>query len=408
MSTIAANQQAANSFEIERHSAAYFTRRLKRCLALEDFDVEARHHLPRMLYGFIAGAAERNAALQGNAAAYADYFFVPRVLKDVSKRSQSTTLFGKEYSAPFGMAPTGLAAVCAYRGDIVEGKAAVAANIPMILSATSLIPLEDVRRETGIGWYQAYLPGENARIEPLVDRVLTAGYETFVLTVDVPVAANRENNVRNGFSIPVKPSPRLFWEGLSHPHWLLGTFARTLLKHGLPHVENMDATRGPPIISRSLERAVGNRDQLAWHHVNLIRKRWPGKLVIKGLLSPDDARIARDCGADGVIVSNHGGRQLDAAIAPLHMLPRVVDAVPGMTVMIDGGIRRGTDVIKALALGASFVFLGRPFLFAAAIAGEAGVSAAIDILKSEIARDMALLGINAVSEINSTLIERVP
>jgi L-lactate dehydrogenase (cytochrome) len=404
MSAITTSQPG---FVATRNQGAATAHRFHHLLALQDFDAEAKRRLPRMLYGFISGAAERNASLADNAAAFADYFFVPRVLADVSRRSQRTTLFGKEYSAPFGIAPTGAAAICAYRSDIVEGKAAVAANIPMILSATSLIPLEDVRRESGIGWYQAYLPGENARIEPTVDRVLAAGYDTFVLTADVPVSANRENNVRNGFSIPIKPSVRLVWEGVTHPRWLLGTFARTLIKHGLPHVENMDAVRGPPIISRNLERATGNRDQLSWDHVRLIRKRWPGKLVIKGLLSPEDARTARDCGADGIIVSNHGGRQLDATIAPLRMLPRVVEAVPGMTVMLDGGIRRGTDVIKALALGAKFVFLGRPFLFAAAVGGEDGVGFAIDILKTEILRDMALLGITSLTDLDPALVERV-
>jgi len=223
--------------------------------------------------------------------------------------------------------------------------------------------------------------------------------------VDVPVPANRENNIRNGFGIPIKPSAQLIWQGLTHPSWVVGTLVRTLVRHGIPHIENMDATRGPPMLSRQFERALTDRDQLSWEHIKLIRKRWRGPLVIKGLLSAADARAAKDCGVDGVIVSNHGGRQLDYTIAPLRALPAIVDAVGGsVTIMLDSGIRRGTDVLKALALGADFVFLGRSFLFAAVADGEPGVRRAIELLSSEISRDMALLGISDLAEMNSSLI----
>jgi len=387
-------------------SAAQTDPRLAGFLALDDFEVAARRHLPRMLYGFISGGAETNAAVRGNSESYTDYSFIPRVLTDVSGRNHHKMLFGHSYAAPFGIAPMGAAAICAYRSDLVMAQAAAAANIPMILSAASLIRLEEVRAACPTAWYQAYLPGEAARIEPLVDRVAAADYDVFVLTADVPVPANRENNVRSGFSVPIKPSLKLFLDVLTHPAWSLGTFARTLLQHGMPHFENMDATRGPPIISRQLERAIGNRDQLSWEHVKLIRRRWKGPLVIKGVLSPADVRTAKDCGVDGVVVSNHGGRQLDGTIAPLRMLPQIVDAARGMTVMLDGGIRRGTDVLKALALGADFVFAGRPFLFAASVGGEAAVRHAIGILSSEIARNMALLGVRELSEVRAELLTR--
>ena len=263
--------------------------RLRRFLSLGDFDVASRRHLPRMLHGFVAGAAETGASLHGNAATFGEYGFVPRVLTDVSGRSQATTLFGQQYAAPFGIAPMGAGAICAYRADVVLARAALAARVPMVLSASSLISLEDVRREGGASWYQAYLPGEVARIEPLIDRVAAAGYRTFVLTVDVPVAANRENNVRNGFRLPLAPSTRLAWDGVTHPSWLLGTALRTLWRHGMPHFENMDAIRGPPILSRDLVRAVGRRDQLSWDHLQLIRRRWRGPLVVKGILAADGA-----------------------------------------------------------------------------------------------------------------------
>ena len=375
-----------------------------RFLSLEDFEAVARRRLPRMLYGFIAGGAETNASIRANASSFQNHAFIPRVLADVSARSHRTTLFGRSYAAPFGIAPTGSASICAYRGDIALAGAAAESNIPMIVSASSLIRLEEIRQAGATTWFQAYLPGDPARIEALVARVAAAGYDTLVLTVDVPVAANRENNIRNGFSVPIRPSVRLAWEGLTHPQWLLGTFGRTLAVHGVPHFENLDATRGPPIISRRLERALGNRDQLSWDHVRIMRRLWRGPFVVKGILSAADARMAKTCGVDGIIVSNHGGRQLDGAIAPLTVLPQIVEAADGMTVMLDGGIRRGSDVLKALALGADFVFAGRPFLYAAVADGQRGVRRAIDILCSEISRNMALLGIRELAELGPDLI----
>ena len=390
-----------------RHTEPDLPRSLRRILSLDDFEQAARRRLPRMLYGFVSGAAETDSSLRDNRAAFGELGFVNRVLTDVSKRQTGRSVLGRRYAAPFGIAPMGASALSAYRGDIVFARAAAAAGIPMILSASSLIPLEAVREEGPTAWYQAYLPGEAARIEALVDRVLAAGYDTFVLTADVPVSANRENNVRNGYSLPLRPNLRLAWEGISHPRWLFGTALRTLKNHGMPHFENMDATRGPPVLSSNLIRAIGRRDGLAWEHLALIRARWPGQLLVKGILSAEDARIARDCGADGVIVSNHGGRQLDGAIAPLRMLPEIAQAAKGMAVILDGGIRRGTDVLKALALGADFTFLGRPFLYAAAVGGEAGLRHAITLLWEEIHRDMAMLGITDLGELSPEFLRRL-
>jgi L-lactate dehydrogenase (cytochrome) len=391
---------------VERSSTAV-PRALRRYLSLDDFEATARRRLPNFLYGYIAGGAENDAAVADNRRAFDQYGFVPRVLNDVGNREQVTKLFGKTYAAPFGIPPMGSAALCAYRGDIVLACAAAAINVPMILSASSLIRLEDVRRENPAAWYQAYLAGDAARIEPLVDRVAAAGYDTFVVTADVPVAPNRENNIRNGFRIPLAVTPQIAWDTMTHPHWLFGTWLRTLRNHGMPHFENMDAMRGAPVLSKNLMRNIGKRDQLAWKHVELIRKRWKGHLVVKGLIAPADARIARECGVDGVIVSNHGGRQLDHTVSALRTLPEIAAQANGMTVMVDGGIRRGTDVLKALALGAQFVFVGRPLLFAAIAGGEAGVTRALTLLKDEVDRDMALLGIRSIGEISSDLVRKL-
>src|SRR5258708_16811906 len=243
----------------------------------------------------------------------------------------------------------------------------MAMNIPMIMSGTSLIRLEDVRAAAPDTWFQAYLPGDRERVAALIGRIAMAGYKTLVVTVDVAILSNRGNNVRAGFSTPPRRSLRLAWDGLVRPRWLFGTMLRTLVNHGMPHFENSFATRGAPIIARNIDRDFSQRDHLNWEHLAMIRKRWQGRLLIKGVMSPEDARLSREAGVDGIIVSNHGGRQLDHTVAPLRMLPAIVATAQGLPVMLDSGVRRGTDVLEALALGASFVFLGRPVKHAPAI-----------------------------------------
>jgi len=375
---------------------------LRHMLALDDFEEVARRYLPRPIFGYVAGGVETNAALRANREVWDEVALVPRTLVDVSGRMQKTTLFGRTYDAPFGLAPMGGTAMAAYQGDLVLARAAAAANIPMILSGASLTTLERVRQAGPTAWFQAYLPGETRPITQLLERAARAGYDTLCLTVDVPVSANRENNVRSGYHSPLRPTLRLAWDGILRPRWLFGMFLRTLLLQGMPHYENIRAR--VPLLSSTAEREWGPRDRLTWKHVELMRRLWQGRLVLKGILDKEDARIARESGVDGVIVSNHGGRQLDGAVAPLRVLPAIAAAAGGMTVMVDSGIRRGTDVLKAFALGAQFVFVGRPFLYAAAIAGEPGVRHAIGLLKGEIHGDMALLGINTLAEMRRELL----
>uniref|UniRef100_UPI0039EEADD2 alpha-hydroxy acid oxidase n=1 Tax=Bordetella sputigena TaxID=1416810 RepID=UPI0039EEADD2 len=376
-------------------------------LSLHDFEAAARARLPRPIFGYIAGAAEDNASRDDNRAAFDEYVFVTRVLRDVSRRTQSVEVFGERYASPFGIAPMGLAALSTYRGDLVLARAARDAGIPAIMSATSLIPMEELVRECPATWFQAYLPGDQARIDALVDRVRRAGFRTLVVTVDIPISANRENNVRSGFSTPLRPSLRLAWDGMVRPRWVVNTFLRTLARHGMPHFENSFAHRGAPIMSSSVLRDFSARDNLSWEHMAAIRRRWQGPLVIKGILSVDDALMARRIGADGVILSNHGGRQLDGATSPMRMLERVVDALgSGYPVMIDGGFRRGSDVLKALALGARMAFVGRPFNYAAAVAGEAGVRHAIALLRAEVDRNMVMLGVDACAGLNAQALIR--
>lgn len=380
-------------------------RGLSGVLSLDDFERKARRHLPGPLFGYIAGASETNASLRQNSEAFARFAFRPRVLRNVSGRTMETTLFGIQYQAPFGIAPMGISALMAYRGDIILAEGAARGGIAAIMSGSSLIRMEDVAAAAPDTWFQAYLPGEIDRIDALVDRVSGAGFKTLVLTVDTAALANRENNIRAGFSTPLRPSLRLAWEGISHPRWTVGTFLKTIARHGIPHFENSYATRGAPIIASNVMRDFGKKDHLDWSHLERIRSRWNGNLVVKGIMHPDDAVRAADAGADGIILSNHGGRQLDGTASPLQVLPDIVGKIDDrIPVMIDGGFRRGTDVVKALALGASFVFVGRPFLYAAAVGGAAGVFKAAEILKTEINRNMALLGATRLTDFSHDVV----
>ena len=371
---------------------------LRRILSLDDFEAPARRYIPRPIFGYVVSGAETNASIRANRAAYDELAFVPDVLVGTAQRTQKTTIFGRTYDSPFGFAPMGGISLAAYQGDLVVARAAAQANVPMILSGAALTTLEAVRAAGRTTWFQAYLAGEAEPIRRLIERVTRAGYETLVLTVDVPVASNLEIGVRSGFRKPFQPSLRLAWDGITRPRWLFGMFLRTLLLHGMPHVENMTTPRSPMLTLLNSERERGHLDKLSWSHLELIRRLWKGNLVVKGILNKANVRRVRECGVDGIIVSNHGGRQLDGSVAPLRVLPGIVAEAGNMTVMLDSSVRRGTDVLKALGLGAKFAFIGRPIFYAAAIAGEAGVGHAVTLLRDEIHRDMALLGINSLAE----------
>jgi len=380
----------------------------QRVLALKDFEPLARKRLPKPLYAYVSGAVEDNITLAQNRQSFEDLALRPRVLVGVSTRDLSFNLFGRQYAAPFGLAPMGISALFAYRGDVVMAEAASQASVPAIMSGSSLIRLEDVMEAAPGTWFQAYLPGDMRQIEGLLARVEAAKVETLVITVDTPVAGNRENNIRAGFSTPLRPSAALAWQGVTHPRWLLGTFIRTLARHGVPHFENAYANRGTPILSRHVERDFSDRAHFTWDHLATIRRRWKGQLVVKGILTAEDARLAQQHGVDGIVVSNHGGRQLDGVIAAMRALPEVAEAVPQLPVMLDSGVRRGTDVIKALALGARCVFIGRPFAYAAAAASRQGVAHGIQLMQAEISRDLAMLGITRAMDVDAQCIYRAP
>ncbi|MFT4274201.1 MAG: alpha-hydroxy acid oxidase [Pantoea sp.] len=372
-----------------------------RCLSLNDFEKYAKKHLPRPLFAYVSGGVEDNLSRDHNLTSYARYSLIPDNMVDVSQRNTEVTLFGHRYAAPVGIAPMGISAITGFEGDLTLAKAAATKNIPFIMSGSSLMRLEEVAEANPAMWFQAYLPKSYGEIDLLIDRVARARIPMLVVTVDTPVKANRENNVRAGFATPFRPSLRLAYEGLTHPRWLTGTLIKTLLKRGMPWFENNQAVRGAPLFSKHAVRDFSGRSHLTWEHIQHIRRRWSGAMVIKGILSQRDAQRCKEIGIDGIVVSNHGGRQLDTSIAPIHVLPEIVAAAGEMSVMLDSGIRRGTDAIKALALGAEACFIGRPFNYACAVGGEQGVHLAIDLITSEVSRDLGMLGVATLAHLDS-------
>ncbi len=360
----------------------------------------------RAVHGYVAGGAQSGEAVEHNRRAFLKYRFLPRILRDVETRSQETVLFGRRWSAPFIIAPMGAAAVLTYDADNRLARVARRAEIPYVLSGNSITPLEEVAQTNPHSWFAAYQQPDPTNIRDMCERVAAAGYDVFMLTVDNPVNSNRENNVRTGYTMPLRISPRLAVDAITHPRWLWSSFARTLANRGVPVISNADPHDRPTIFSRKLGGVTGHAS-FSWSQAELVRRHWRGRFVLKGVLAPEDARIARESGVDGIVVSNHGGRQLDGAVSPVDVLPDIRAEAGEMTVLADSGFRRGSDVLKALALGAHGVMIGRPFLFAAALAGEAGVLHAIALLRREIDIDMALLGVTRIADVDGALLRRM-
>jgi L-lactate dehydrogenase (cytochrome)/(S)-mandelate dehydrogenase len=367
------------------------------------FDLRERalRRVPKGMFEFVDRGTEDEVALRNNRTAFDRIKLLPRTLVDVSARSQEITLFGNKQNMPIVIAPTGTAGLMWHEGEIALARAARAAGIPFTLATGSITSMERVAAEAGGRlWFQLYMWSRVDLSHQLVERARAAGYEGLLVTVDSAVSGNREYNLRNGFTIPFSYSRKNITDVLLHPRWMLGVLARYVLTTGMPMYANYPDELKSSITARPMGRSMLKCESLNWEHLRALRKMWPGKLMVKGVLHPDDAKLAADCGADGVIVSNHGGRNLDSSMAPLDMLPEVVDAVgKRMTVIVDGGFRRGSDIVKALALGAHAVLIGRATLYGVAAAGEAGAVRAIDILREETDRVMALIGCRSVAEL---------
>ena len=361
----------------------------------------AKRRLPKWLFEFVDRGTEEEVALRNNREAFERIKLRPRMLVDVSGRKLDTTLYGKEHKMPIGVAPTGAAGMMWYQGELALARAARDAGIPFSLATGSITSMEKVAGEVGgTLWMQLYMWADRRLSHQLVRRASNAGFEALLVTVDGVVAGNREYNRRNGFSVPFKYNSKNSTDVLMHPRWLFGVLARYLVNGGMPTRVNFpDELKGKITSAYGGSKETRN-DSLNWDDLKALRDIWPGKLLVKGLLHPDDASESVECGADGVIVSNHGGRNCDAAPAPIDVLPEIVKAVGDRTtILFDSGVRRGSDVVKALALGAKMVLIGRSTLYGTAAAGEAGARRALDIYRGEISRAMAQISCNRVSEI---------
>ncbi len=363
----------------------------------------AKARLPKWLFEFVDRGTEDEVALRDNREAFERIKFLPRMLVDVSGRNPETQLFGKTHKMPIGIAPTGAAGMMWYHGELELARAAKDAGVPFSLATGSITSMETIAEKVGgTLWMQLYMWADRRLSHQLVKRAEAAGFEALLVTVDGAVAGNREYNKRNGFSVPFKYNSKNTADVLMHPRWMLGTLGRYIVNGGMPQRVNF-----PKELQGSITTAYGGNketraDSLSWDDLKALRDIWPHKLLVKGLLHPDDAERSVEYGADGVIVSNHGGRNCDAAPSPIDVLPHIVKAVGDRTtVVFDSGVRRGSDVVKALALGAKFVLIGRSTLYGTAVAGYDGAKRALDIYRGEISRAMANVSCNRIEEIGT-------
>jgi (S)-mandelate dehydrogenase len=374
-----------------------------RAYSIEDLRQLARRRLPRAVFDFFDGGAEDEQTLRENRAAFERVRLVPRVLVDVSAVDTTTTIVGAKSNLPLGIAPTGAVGFGWSGGDVAIARAAATFGIPYALSTTATASIERIANEAGGNlWFQAYILRKREFTLGLIERARAAGYAGLVVTVDLPVGGKRERDFRNDFAIPFRFTRKNVFDFASRPAWAL-----SMLREGMPVMENLIGFTPEATTTAGIASSVGRSYDASfdWDALKAMRDNWPKKMLVKGIAHADDAERIASIGCDGVIVSNHGGRQLDGAIATLDALPAIVRAAGSrISVLIDGGIRRGGDIMKALALGAEAVMIGRATLYGACAAGEAGAVRALEILSDELRRTMQLCGIRSISEIGSHLI----
>lgn len=367
----------------------------------------ARRRLPRGLYEFVLRGTEDDCALTRNSTDFEQLAMRPRVLADVSARSTQHSFFGATSAMPVAVAPTGAAGLLWFDGEIEVARAARHAGIPFTLSTASIISMERVANEAGGRlWFQLYMLPELRMSLQLVERARSAGYEALIVTVDVPATPNREFNQRNGFSLPLRVTTRNAMDVALHPKWLFRVFLPYLLRSGIPMLENYpDELRARLTARPDVKAGLPKADRVTWADLKELRRHWTGPLMVKGILRAEDAAMAVDCGADAVIVSNHGGRAFDGSISALMALPPILEKVGARaSVFLDGGIERGVQIAKAMSLGADGVFVGRAPLWGVSAAGAKGAARALGILNDELERALAFLGCASVSELDRSLL----
>jgi isopentenyl diphosphate isomerase/L-lactate dehydrogenase-like FMN-dependent dehydrogenase len=374
-------------------------------ISIADLRALARRRIPRFAFDYIDGGAEDEVALAGNTAAFDALRLVPRAGVNVAQRDLSAELFGRRWAMPFGIAPTGLADVAGHGTDLAIARAAAEAGIPYILSTVATTDIETIARAVPGGfWFQLYMPAKREIGHDLVRRARDAGAGALFVTLDVAAPGKRERDLRNAFSLPFRFTPRTLFDIASRPAWAL-----QMARRGPPRFASLApyAPAGASAQTLAAFMATQITADLVWEEIARLRDIFPGPILAKGVSAPEDVDRAARLGLDGVVVSNHGGRQLGLAAAPITLLPDAMEAAAGrLAVTLDGGVRRGAHIAAAVALGARFVFAGRPTLYGAAAGGAAGAARAIAILRDEFSRTLALLGAARVSDLSSAMVRR--
>ncbi len=369
---------------------------------IDDLRAEAKRRLPRAIFEFVERGSENEYLAAHNKDALDRIRMVPRTLRDVTGRDSSIELFGRRLPMPLVVGPTGTADLLCHGGESCIARAAAEAGIPFTLatsSTTAMDRIAEIAGATGF-WMQMYLWERRDLSWQVVDRAAALGAEALILTVDTPVWPNREFNKRNGMANPIRANPTLALDFALHPSWLLRVMGRYLLTHGgLPKFANYPSEIGGSVAGPV--NRMTNSASVGWDDVKELRRRWRGRLILKGILHKDDAVRAADHGVDGVVVSNHGARNFDASPASIEVLSEIVDAAANrLTVIFDGGVRRGSHVLKAMAIGAHAVLVGRATLYGAAAGGRPGAARALEILREEIGTSMAMLGVTSMAELD--------
>jgi isopentenyl diphosphate isomerase/L-lactate dehydrogenase-like FMN-dependent dehydrogenase len=377
---------------------------LRDALTIEDLRLLARKRLPKAVFDFIDGGAEDETTVRANRRQFDRWGLVGRFAVDVSERSTAVEIFGRTHAAPLVISPTGMAGLARGGADLLLAKAAARVGVPFTMSTVATVSIETVAAKApdATRWFQLYILRDRGFTVELMNRARDAGYQALVLTVDCPIAGQRERDPRNGLTVPLRPTLANALDLARRAAWLLDQ-----ARWGAPRPENLVGAAGGDSGGQALAAYMQTQldPSVTWDDVAWVRRQWDGPLVVKGLISAEDARAAVACGADGVLISNHGGRQLNGAVPSLEALPHVVDAVDGKAlVFCDSGFRRGADVVKAVALGARAVFLGRASLWGVAAGGEAGAVAALTMLTGEIDRAMGLTGRRTLAEIDRTVL----
>jgi L-lactate dehydrogenase (cytochrome) len=380
-------------------------RRLARAASVADLRAIARRRLPRGVFDYIDGGAEDERTMAANAAAFAAVTFRPRVLREVGEVDTSTTLLGRPLPLPLVLAPTGFTRIADPDGELAVARAAARAGLPYTLSTLSTRSIEEVAG-AGVGprWFQVYVWRDRGLVKEMIGRSASAGYEALVLTVDTAVLGRRERDVRRGFSLPPKIGLGTLVDGALHPGWTW----RFLRSDPIRFANVGDAAGvGDGSTAVTLSEYVNTQFDpgLSWRDVEWMRSVWSGPLVIKGVQTVDDARLAADAGVEAIALSNHGGRQLDSAPAPLDLVAPAADAVGDrLEIICDGGVRRGSDIVKAVALGARACMAGRAYLYGLGAAGERGVDHVLGLLDADVRRTMALVGASSVADLGRELV----